>query len=140
MSLWFLDASVLLASEDRDDEHHQYASRLLGRGEPLATLDLAYYEVSNVAVRAWRDLSAAHRLLERMAAVDDDGGIVRADAVLLAQAATVADEQAISVYDAAYVVAARAAGGELISCDARDLVSRGLARFPRDVAVADVDS
>jgi predicted nucleic acid-binding protein len=140
MSLWFLDASVLLASEDRDDHHHQHASRLLRSGEPLATLDLAYYEVSNVAVRAWRDLSAAHRLLERMAAVEDDGGIVRANAVLLAQAATLAEEHAISVYDAAYVVAARAAGGELISCDPRDLVSRGLARFPSDVPVAEVDA
>jgi predicted nucleic acid-binding protein len=129
---WFLDASVLLASEDPDDENHEDAKRLLGGSNPLATVDLAFYEVTNVAVRAWRDPSAAHRLRERVAAVGEDGGIIRADSALLAQAAVVADEHDISVYDAAYIVAARAVGGELVSCDARDLVSRGLARLPRD--------
>ena len=132
MTLWFLDASVLLASEDTDDENHEDARRLLGGSDPLATLDLAFYEVTNVAVRAWRDLSAAHRLRERVSAVANDGGLVRADASLLAEAAIAGDEHGISVYDAAYVVAARALSGELISCDVRDLVARGLACLPRD--------
>lgn len=136
MNLWFLDASVLLASEDPDDENHAAASRLLGGGDPLATLDLAFYEVTNVAVRSWRDPSAAHRLRERVAAVSDDGGLTRASAALLFSAATVAGEHGISVYDAAYVVAARASGGELVSCDLRDLVSRGLARLPADAPAA----
>lgn len=136
MNLWFLDASVLLASEDADDENHRDASRLLGGADPLATLDLAFYEVTNVAIRAWRDPSAAHRLRERVAAVADDGGLIRATAALLENAAAVADEHGISVYDAAYVVAARAAGGELVSCDIRDLVSRGLARLPRGAPAA----
>ena len=134
MKLWFLDSSVLLASEDPDDENHRDARRLLGGSDPLATLDLAFYEVTNVAVRAWRDPSAAHRLRERATAVADDGGLVRANAALIADAAAVADEHGISVYDAAYVVAARVSGGELVSCDLRDLVSRGLARLPRDAS------
>lgn len=50
-----LDASVLLACEDPDDDHHEHAVRLLTGPDPLATLDLAYYEVTNVAVRVWRD-------------------------------------------------------------------------------------
>lgn len=133
MSLWLLDSSVLLANEDADDENHRDARRLLGGSEPLATLDLAFYEVTNVALRAWRDLSAAHRLRERVAAVADDGGLIRANAVLIANAAAIADEHGISIYDAAYVAAARVSGGELVSCDQRDLVSRGLARLPRDV-------
>jgi predicted nucleic acid-binding protein len=137
---WFLDASVLLASEDPDDENHEDARRLLGGSNPLATVDLAFYEVTNVAVRAWRDPSAAHRLRERVAAVGDDGGIVRADSALLAQAAAAADEHDISVYDAAYVVAARAVEGELVSCDVRDLVSRGLARLPREATSGRPDS
>lgn len=132
MTLWFLDASVLLASEDPDDANHHDAARLLVASDPLATLDLAYYEVTNVAVRAWCDPSAAGRLRERVEAVADDGGLARADSALLAEAAAIADEQAISVYDAAYVAAARAAGGELVSCDVRDLVARGLARLPRE--------
>ncbi len=133
MTLWFLDASTLLASEDPDDENHGDARRLLGGGDPLATLDLAFYEVTNVAMRAWRDPPAARRLRERVTAVADDGGLVRADEALIADAAAVADEHAISVYDAAYVVAARSSGGVLVSCDRRDLVSRGLARLPGDV-------
>ncbi|HXW33652.1 MAG TPA: type II toxin-antitoxin system VapC family toxin [Acidimicrobiales bacterium] len=135
MSLWFLDSSVLLAAEDTDDENYGDACRLLGGSDPLASLDLAFYEVTNVAVRAWRDPSAAHRLRERVAAVAGDGGLVRADAELISDSAALADEHGISVYDAAYVVAARLAGGELVSCDRRDLVARGLARLPRDVGV-----
>jgi predicted nucleic acid-binding protein len=107
LNLWLLDSSVLLASEDPDDENHTDARRLLGGSDPLATLDLAFYEVTNV-------------------------GLMRADAALIADAAAVAYEHGISVYDAAYVVAARVSGGELVSCDLRDLVSRGLARLPRD--------
>lgn len=130
MSLWLLDASVLLASEDPDDDHHTDAALLLGGVDPLATLDLAFYEVANVAVRSWRDQAAADRLRERVVAVADDGGLVRADSTLLAHAVAIAGEHGISVYDAAYVAAADHAGGQLVSCDLRDLVSRGLACLP----------
>jgi predicted nucleic acid-binding protein len=132
LNLWFLDSSVLLASEDPDDENHGDARQLLGGSDQLATLDLALYEVTNVAIRAWHDRSAAHRLRERVTAVADDGGLLRGTSALTSDAAAVADEHGISVYDAAYVVAARVSGGELVSCDLRDLVSRGLARLPRD--------
>ena len=140
MTLWFLDASVLLAAEDRDDANHKDARRVLGGDDPLVTLDLAFYEVTNVAVRAWRDLPAAQRLRERVAAVADDGGLVRVDNGLVAAAATVAEEHGISAYDAAYVVGARSSGAELVSCDRRDLVSRGLARLPGDVTTAGMGS
>lgn len=132
MTLWLLDASVLLASEDLDDEHHEDAARLLGGDDPLASLDLAYYEVTNVAVRAWQDPAAARRLRERVAALANDGGLVRANAQLLESASTVADEQGISAYDAAYVAAAQGRGAQLVSCDVRDLVSRLLACLPAD--------
>lgn len=132
MSLWLLDASVLLAGEDADDEHHQDAVRLLGGEEPLTTLDLAFYEVTNVAIRAWQDRAAAWRLRERVVALADDGGLVRADSSLLSDAAAIAEEHRISAYDAAYVAAARRSGAQLVSCDVRDLVSRGLARLPAD--------
>ncbi len=130
MSPWFLDASVLLASEDPDDEHHGDAGRLLRGAVPLATLDLAFYEVSNVAVCAWRDHAAARRLRARVAAVADDGGLVRIGGSLVAEAETIAREHGISVYDAAYVAGARSSGAQLVSCDVRDLVSRELARLP----------
>ncbi|MDR2379554.1 MAG: PIN domain-containing protein, partial [Bifidobacteriaceae bacterium] len=127
MSLWLLDASVFLAAEDADDEHHSDASRLIVGADPLATLDLAFYEVTNVALRAWGDPLAAGRLRESVAAVADDGGAVRVDPDLAGQAADIALEHGISAYDAAYVAAARRARARLVSCDRRDLVSRGLA-------------
>lgn len=130
MSLWLLDASVLLASEDPDDGNHTDAALLLGGEDPLATLDLAFYEVANVAVRSWRDQAAANRLRERVVAVADDGGLVRADSTLLAHGTAIAEEHGISVYGAAYVAAADRAGAQLVSCDVRDLVSRGLACLP----------
>jgi predicted nucleic acid-binding protein len=130
------------ASEEPADENHHDAARLLEGSDPLATLDLTYcelgnvklsnVELNNVAVRLWRAPSAAHRLRERVKAVADDGGLVRADPALLAAAAGVADGQDMAVYDAAYIAAARAAGGELVSCDVRDLVSCGLVRLPGD--------
>lgn len=130
MSAWFLDASVLLAGEDPDDVQFDDARRLLRGRDPLATLDLAFYEVTNVAVRAWRDHAAARRLRARVVAVADDGGLVRVGGPLIAAAADVAREHGIAAYDAAYVAAAREVGAELVSCDVRDLVSKGLARLP----------
>ncbi len=125
MTLWLLDASVLLASQDPDDEHHDDSPRLLIGGDPLATLDLAFYEATNVAVRSWCDPPAARRLRSRVTAVADDAGLARVDGHLLEQAAAIADEHGISVHDAAYVAAAPAVSGRLVSCDGRDLLSRG---------------
>lgn len=134
MSPPFLDASTILASEDPDDPNHADARRVLRGRDTVATLDLALYEVTNVAVaiRAWHDPSAARRLLERLQALADDGGLVRADTSLLATASELATEHGLSVYDAAYVIAARARGGVLVSCDVHDLVTKGLARLPGD--------
>ncbi len=130
MSVWLLDAGVLLASEDLDDDNHAEAVRLLQGRDPLATLDLSLYEVTNVAMRSWRDRAAAHRLGQRIEALAEDGGMLRADGSLLATAASIADDFGISVHDAAYVAAARHSGAQLVSCDVRDLVSRGLAVLP----------
>jgi predicted nucleic acid-binding protein len=130
--MWLLDASILLASEDPDDDHHRDSRRLLEGVDPLATLDLAFYEATNVAIRSWHDRSAARRLRSRVAAVGDDGGLVRADAALLESAVGIASENGITVYDAAYVAAARALDGQLVSCNVHDLVSRGLALLPGD--------
>jgi predicted nucleic acid-binding protein len=66
-----LDASVLLAAFDPEDEHHEPARALLEDDQAtLATLDLARYEVANVATRAWRAPESVAPLLaavERLA-------------------------------------------------------------------------
>jgi predicted nucleic acid-binding protein len=128
-----LDASVLLAAFDPEDEHHEPSRALLEEDEPtLATLDLARYEVANVAVRAWRAPDSVLPLLSAIDRLAEDGGVVAATTPLLAQAAELAERHEISVYGATYAAAASDLGRRLISCDKRDLVSRGLAVLPAD--------
>ena len=114
MTTWLVDASVLLSREDADDPNHPDARRLLEGSSPVATLDLAYYEVTNVAIRRWGDPQAATRLRAVVAAIEEDGGLIRANESLLGAAANLAS----------------AAGARLVSCDIRDLVSVGLAVSP----------
>lgn len=131
MTTLLLDASVLLAAFDPDDEHHGPSRALLEDDETsLATLDLARYEVANVAVRAWRAPGSVAPLLSAIDRLADDAGVVASTGTLMSRAAEIAERHAISVYDAAYAAAAMETGLRLVSCDERDLVSRGLATLP----------
>ena len=131
MTTLLLDASVLLAAFDPDDDHHEPARALLADAEvTLATLDLARYEAANVAVRAWRAPESVAPLLEAVERLAGDGGVLASTSSLLTRAAELAERHTISVYDAAYAAAAGEADRSLISCDARDLVSKGLAVLP----------
>jgi predicted nucleic acid-binding protein len=126
-----LDASVLLAAFDPEDDHYEPARGLLeGEATTLATLDLARYEVANVAVRGWRAPESVAPLLAAIEKLADDGGILVSTGALITQAAEIAERHTISVYDAAYVAAADDAGHRLVSCDERDLVSKDLATLP----------
>lgn len=126
----FVDASVMLAAADSEDRHHAAAQLLLSGPTSLATLDLAFYEVSNVAMRAWRDLEAARRLRVIVDAIAEDGGLIRVDEALAAEATAIAEREVISAYDAAYVAGAASVGATLVSCDLGDLVGRDLAVTP----------
>lgn len=131
MTTLLLDASVLLAAFDPEDDHHEPARGLLENDElTLATLDFARYEVANVAVRAWRAPESVAPLLAAVERLADDGGVISSTATLLARAAEIAERYAISVYDAAYAAATDEGGHLLVSCDERDLVSKGLAALP----------
>jgi predicted nucleic acid-binding protein len=126
-----LDASVVLAAFDPEDANHGPARALLEDTEfALATLDLARYEVTNVAVRAWRSPESVEALLAAIERLGDDGGVLQSSAALLTRAADIAERHHISAYDAAYVAAGADNGLRVISCDERDLVSRGLASLP----------
>jgi predicted nucleic acid-binding protein len=126
-----LDASVLLAAFDPADDHHRSARTLLeDEDATLATLDLARYEVANVAIRAWRAPNSVTPLLAVVERLADDGGVVPSTDTLLTRAAEIAERHTISVYDAAYAAAADEGGHRLISCDERDLVSKNLAALP----------
>jgi predicted nucleic acid-binding protein len=130
--LTFLDASVLLAAEDLDDANHIASAALVGTGA-VSTLDLAIYEITNVAELRWRDPAASIRLRERVWAIAELGVLVRVDQPLAERAAQIAREHELSAYDAAYVAGAERLGVPLASCDQRDLISRGLARAPADL-------
>jgi len=126
-----LDASVLLAAFDPEDDHHEPARVLLEDDQAtLATLDLARYEVANVAVRAWRAPESVTPLLAAIEKLANDGGVLTSTGPLLVRAAEIAERHTISVYDAAYAAAAGDAGHRLVSCDERDLVSKNLATLP----------
>ncbi|MDQ6806167.1 MAG: type II toxin-antitoxin system VapC family toxin [Actinomycetota bacterium] len=128
----FLDASVLLAAEDLDDPHHDASVALLTTGV-LSTLDLAIYEITNVAELRWRDRSASLRLRDRVWAIAELGVLIRVDQPLADRAAELVRHHDLSAYDAAYVAGAERLGVPLASCDERDLISRGLARAPADL-------
>jgi predicted nucleic acid-binding protein len=131
LSTLLLDASVILAAFDRDDALHKQARAVLSESTvTLATLDLARYEVTNVAVRAWRAPKQVAPLLDAIERIANDGGVLLSTNTLLTRAAQIAQEHTLSAYDAAYVAAAAQAGGTLVSCDVRDLVGKGLADSP----------
>lgn len=131
MTTLLLDASVLLAAFDPEDDHHEPARALLEDEEAtLATLDLARYEVANVAVRAWRAPESVAPLLAVIERIADDGGVLLSTDTLLTRAAEIAERHMIAVYDAAYAAAADEGGHCLVSCDERDLVSKDLAALP----------
>jgi predicted nucleic acid-binding protein len=134
VSTLLLDASVILAAFDSDDGLHGPSQTLLANPNvTLATLDLARYEIANVAVRGWCEFGRVAPLLEAVDRISGDGGVILSTTTLLSSAAKLADEHTISVSDAAYVAAADQAGGTLVSCDIRDLVSKGLASSPTSV-------
>ena len=132
MSALLLDASVWLAALDRQDRFHAEAARIVTRARPLAALDLTLYEVANVAAVKWRSATDAQRLVRLVTAACEDR-LVRASGELLAEAAPLAIERGITLYDAAYVSAAAARGWVLVSADIHDLVDPGLAVSPQGV-------
>ncbi len=132
---FLLDASVWLAAADRDDPFHEPARGLV-RAERLdhAALDLTVYEVGNVAARRWNDAERARRLCLLVLTACAER-VVRIGPDLAEEAVRIADQQQITVYDAAYVAAAHREGHVLVSGDLAGLVHRGLALAP-DAAVA----
>jgi predicted nucleic acid-binding protein len=129
-----LDSSVVLAAFDPDDDHHETSRALMSDpATTLATLDLARYEVANVAMRSWQKSGAVVPLLSAVDRIAGDGGLVISTDSLVRDAAELAARHGITVYDASYVAGAAMGGRRLVSCDIRDLVSKGLAVLPGEV-------
>jgi predicted nucleic acid-binding protein len=143
LSHLLLDASVWLAALDPDDRYHAAAQALVestaddadeetaADADPvtLAALDLTLYEVANVAVVSWRSQAEAESLTEliRLACPTT---LERVDDERVREAIRIAADHDLTVYDAAYVAAARTHDWTLISCDLKDLVRPGFAVAP----------
>jgi predicted nucleic acid-binding protein len=124
-----LDASVLVASEDLDDKAHADAVALLETGLTHA-LDLTIYEVTNICDLVWRRPESGRRLRGAISAMEGVGNLQRVDTAVMDRVAEIVAEYRITAYDAAYVAAAERGDLILVSCDIRDLVSKGLAVTP----------
>jgi predicted nucleic acid-binding protein len=104
----------------------------LGGGLDAHVLDLAYYELGNVLIRAlgWAAGDVADQL-------DDLTTILGPPLVMTApwlrQAAELAHAHALSFYDAAWAAAAQQLAIPLVSAD-RLLLAAGLAQTPTDIA------
>jgi predicted nucleic acid-binding protein len=132
-----IDATVWVASGDLDDPDHDAAAALVRRAAAgeigVAALDLTLYEVANVAAVKWRSDARAAELVRLVEAACGDA-LQRVDGELLRAASAFASEQGITVYDAAYVAAARRRGAQLVSADIADLVRPGHAITPEEAA------
>jgi predicted nucleic acid-binding protein len=138
LSRLLCDAGVWIAAIREEDRFHEASARLIdacaGRVDSLAALDLTLYEVANVAtIRGGStELCGLAVGLVRDGAA---GAIVRCNEPMLERASELALEHRISVYDAAYVATSQALGWTLVSTDIRDLVGRGFAVTPDQVAI-----
>lgn len=125
-----LDAGVWIAARDPEDHFHAAAREIvLDFSRPVAALDLTFYEVANVMGSRKKQVEEARYLLRTLEIRCGDD-IVSADSQAIDPALDVVSEHGLTVYDAAYVAAARRHGWTLVSTDLADLVSKGLAVTP----------
>jgi len=132
-----VDTSVLIKWFHSDGESEVPQARALRTAHTdgqldVQVLDLAYYELGNVLIRAlgWTADDVADQL-------DDLTTILGAPLVMTAagfrRAAELAHAHALSFYDAAWAAAARELAVPLVSAD-RKLLAAALAQTPTDVA------
>jgi predicted nucleic acid-binding protein len=132
--VFLIDASVWVSLVERGSAHREAAASLVReQAQSLGALDLTLYEVANaVGVKQGdaREAGRVNRLLLRCCR----DRLFTVDVELVEAALQLAREHGLTVYDAAYVAAARRHAMTLVSVDIRDLVAKGLAVTP-DAAV-----
>jgi predicted nucleic acid-binding protein len=132
--VFLIDASVWVAARDPEDRFHAQAREIvLDFSQPVAAMDLTFYEVANVMGTRRKQPEEARYLLQVLA-TRCGGDIVTVDADLIDSALGLSSKHNLTAYDAAYVAGARRHGWTLVSADIADLVSKGLAVAP-DAAV-----
>jgi predicted nucleic acid-binding protein len=125
-----IDASVWVAIADPEDRFHGAAHGIVAEvAQPLAALDLTLYEVANV-MGPKKGRPREGRFLLKLIEKRCRDSLLSIGSDLLESALEIAAEHGLTVYDAAYVAAARRHGWTLVSSDVADLVSKGLAVAP----------
>jgi predicted nucleic acid-binding protein len=129
-----VDASVWVSLVERGSPHREAAVSLVReQAQMLNALDLTLYEVANAIGVKQGDADEAGRVNHLLLKCCRDR-VLAVEADLLDSALLIAADNGLTIYDAAYVAAARRHGMTLVSVDVRDLVSKGLAVTP-DAAV-----
>jgi predicted nucleic acid-binding protein len=125
-----IDTSVWVAISGPDDRYHAAARAVVAEVEqPLAALDLTFYEVANV-MGPKKGQQREGRFLLKLIERRCGESLIAVDPDLIEVALEIAAEHGLTAYDAAYVAAARRHGWTLVSADIADLVSKGLAVAP----------
>ena len=128
--MFLVDASVWVSLAESGSPYREPAMSLLReQGPSLSALDLTLYEVANaIGVKQGNadEASRVNRLLLKCCG----DRVLKVDVELVEAALQIAAEHGLTVYDAAYVAAARRHGLTLVSVDVRDLVSKRLAVTP----------
>jgi predicted nucleic acid-binding protein len=128
--VWLLDASVWVSLVERESPYREAAVALIREQAPrLKALDLTLYEVAKAVGVKQGDGKEASRI-NRLVLKCCRDRVLAVDAELLDSALPIAAEHNLTIYDAAYVAAARRHGMTLVSTDIRDLVSKDLAVTP----------
>lgn len=137
MTRLLVDTSVLIKWFHTEGEGEVASARAIlsahARGDLTAhVIDLAYYEVGNVLVRAlkWDAATAADQLDDLREIV---GSPLAPSAEMLRDAASLAAIHSLSFYDASWAAAARGLGVVLVSADQR-LLGADLAESPQQTA------
>ena len=128
-----IDASVWVAALDRDDRFHAAARKLVTSTDlSLSALDLTLYEVANAVTRRTGRPGPAQAAAEGIELACGDH-LQSVDASLIADAAQIATEHGLTIYDAAYVATSHRNSWTLVSTDIADLVSSKLAVTPDSI-------
>ena len=125
-----VDASVWVSLVERGSPHREAAASLIReQARMLSALDLTLYEVANAIGVKQGNAEEASRV-NRLLLKSCRDRVLAVEAELLDSALRIAGEEGLTIYDAAYVAAARHHDMTLVSVDLHDLVSKGLAVTP----------
>lgn len=131
MSTLLLDAGVWIAASDPNDRFHEAAkSVVFDFKQPVAALDLTLHEIANVIGARDQEPHEARYIAELLVKRCGAEGLVAGDPALVEAASSIAVEEGLTAYDAAYVAVANNHGWTLLSTDIADLVSKGFALAP----------